>query len=122
MDEEATIRTLTAYREVMTSLIQQHRGRVVDSPGDNLLAEPPNPPLSDCASIHVFEQAPTSGAKAEGAANRHDWSQDSGQPPTRHLHATGGRQSVRLLVSPRMTSHSVRLLPASRSDYRLRCR
>ena len=38
-DEEATIRTLTSYREVMTSLIQQHRGRVVDSPGDNLLAE-----------------------------------------------------------------------------------
>ena len=38
-DEEATIRTLTAYRAVMTSLIQQHRGRVVDSPGDNLLAE-----------------------------------------------------------------------------------
>src|SRR5216683_1977263 len=38
-DEEATIRTLTAYRAVMASLIQQHRGRVVDSPGDNLLAE-----------------------------------------------------------------------------------
>src|SRR5215813_1002950 len=38
-NEEATIRTLTAYREVMTSLIQQHHGRVVDSPGDNLLAE-----------------------------------------------------------------------------------
>jgi adenylate cyclase len=38
-DEVSTVRTLTAYREVMTSLIQQHRGRVVDSPGDNLLAE-----------------------------------------------------------------------------------
>ena len=38
-DEEATIRTLTAYREVISSLIQHHRGRVVDSPGDNLLAE-----------------------------------------------------------------------------------
>src|SRR6266567_1230980 len=38
-DEVATIRTLTAYREVMATLIQQHRGRVVDSPGDNLLAE-----------------------------------------------------------------------------------
>ena len=38
-DEVATIHTLTAYREVMASLIQQHRGRVVDSPGDNLLAE-----------------------------------------------------------------------------------
>ncbi len=38
-DEVATIRTLTAYRELMASLIQQHRGRVVDTPGDNLLAE-----------------------------------------------------------------------------------
>src|SRR5919198_1805197 len=38
-DEVATIRTLTAYREVMAALIQRHRGRVVDSPGDNLLAE-----------------------------------------------------------------------------------
>ena len=38
-DEAATIGTLTAYRAVMTTLIQQHRGRVVDAPGDNLLAE-----------------------------------------------------------------------------------
>jgi TolB-like protein/class 3 adenylate cyclase/Flp pilus assembly protein TadD len=38
-DEESTVRTLTAYREIMSSLIQQYRGRVVDSPGDNLLAE-----------------------------------------------------------------------------------
>ncbi|MBI3796454.1 MAG: hypothetical protein HY268_05720, partial [Deltaproteobacteria bacterium] len=38
-DEEATIRTLTTYREVMTTRIQHQRGRVVDSPGDNLLAE-----------------------------------------------------------------------------------
>jgi len=38
-DEEATVRTLTDYRRRMASLIQQYRGRVVDSPGDNLLAE-----------------------------------------------------------------------------------
>jgi len=38
-DEEATIRTLTSYRQVMGTLIPMHRGRVVDSPGDNLLAE-----------------------------------------------------------------------------------
>jgi adenylate cyclase len=38
-DEEATIRTLTDYREAMRNLIQQHRGRVVDTTGDNLLAE-----------------------------------------------------------------------------------
>jgi len=38
-DEVSTIRTLTAYKEAMSVLIKQHRGRVVDSPGDNLLAE-----------------------------------------------------------------------------------
>jgi len=38
-DEAATVRTLEAYKQVMFSLIRQHRGRVVDSPGDNLLAE-----------------------------------------------------------------------------------
>ena len=38
-DEAATVRTLTAYREVLTTLIQQHNGKVLDSPGDNLLAE-----------------------------------------------------------------------------------
>ena len=38
-DDDATVRTLTGYREMMTSLINGKRGRVVDSPGDNLLAE-----------------------------------------------------------------------------------
>ena len=38
-DEEATVRTLTSYRNAITDLVQQIRGRVVDSPGDNILAE-----------------------------------------------------------------------------------
>jgi adenylate cyclase len=38
-DEQETVKTLTTYREIMASLIKQHRGRVVDSPGDNVLAE-----------------------------------------------------------------------------------
>ena len=38
-DEVATIRTLTTYRERMSSIIQKHGGRVVDSPDDNLLAK-----------------------------------------------------------------------------------
>jgi adenylate cyclase len=38
-NEAATVETLNAYKDIMTLLIQQHRGRVVDSPGDNLLAE-----------------------------------------------------------------------------------
>jgi TolB-like protein/class 3 adenylate cyclase len=37
--EAATVETITAYRGVMSELIKQHRGRVIDSPGDNLLAE-----------------------------------------------------------------------------------
>jgi adenylate cyclase len=38
-DEEATVRTITAYREVFATLVPQHNGRVIDSPGDNLLVE-----------------------------------------------------------------------------------
>ena len=38
-DEAATLTTLEAYKEVMFVLIKQHRGRVVASPGDNVLAE-----------------------------------------------------------------------------------
>ena len=38
-DDKGTVRTLNAYKEVMTGLIQHHHGRVVDAPGDNVLAE-----------------------------------------------------------------------------------
>jgi adenylate cyclase len=49
-DEVATLRTLEAYREEMAALVRQHRGRVVDSPGDNLLAEFPSATEAvDCA-------------------------------------------------------------------------
>jgi adenylate cyclase len=38
-DEVGTLRTLTAYRQIADPLIQQHRGRVVGSAGDSILAE-----------------------------------------------------------------------------------
>src|SRR5512139_816254 len=38
-DEKGTVRTLNAYKEVMANLIQNYHGRVVDAPGDNVLAE-----------------------------------------------------------------------------------
>jgi len=38
-DEATTVRTLETYKRVISDLIQQHRGRVVDAPGDNILAE-----------------------------------------------------------------------------------
>lgn len=41
-DEVHTIQTLKAYRQIMFDLIMQHSGRVIDSPGDNLLAEFPS--------------------------------------------------------------------------------
>ena len=41
-DEVETVSTLVSYRELITTLIKQYRGRVVDSPGDNILAEFPS--------------------------------------------------------------------------------
>ena len=39
-DNEAhTIQTLKTYHQIMADLITRHSGRVVDNPGDNLLAE-----------------------------------------------------------------------------------
>ena len=40
-DEAGTVRTLTAYRNEITGLVSDHRGRVVDAPGDNVLPEFP---------------------------------------------------------------------------------
>ena len=38
-DEEAAVSTLPGRRKMTAFLIEQHKGRVVDSLGDNLLAE-----------------------------------------------------------------------------------
>ncbi len=38
-DEEATLRTLTAYRQVVDTAIEQYRGRIVGTAGDSVLAE-----------------------------------------------------------------------------------
>ena len=38
-DKERTVKDLNACRKIITKCIDGHRGRVVDSPGDNVLAE-----------------------------------------------------------------------------------
>ena len=38
-DEEWTLRTLNSYKGLIWNLVGEHRGRVVASPGDNVLAE-----------------------------------------------------------------------------------
>jgi class 3 adenylate cyclase/protein-S-isoprenylcysteine O-methyltransferase Ste14 len=62
-DEVATVRTLQVHREHIAGLVRQHRGRVVDSPGDNLLAEFPS--ALDAARCAVEIQ------RAVGARNAH---------------------------------------------------
>ncbi len=38
-DEEGTLRTLSAYREVIDGLVAEHRGRIFGSAGDSVIAE-----------------------------------------------------------------------------------
>jgi len=37
-DKAATLKTLESYKQIISGLVRQHRGRVMDSPGDNLLS------------------------------------------------------------------------------------
>ena len=53
LDEAATVRTVNAYREQMAVLIRQYRGRVVDSRGDNLLAEFPSALDAVCCAVET---------------------------------------------------------------------
>jgi TolB-like protein/class 3 adenylate cyclase len=39
VDEEGTVKALNDCREIIARCVHDHRGRVVDSPGDNVLAE-----------------------------------------------------------------------------------
>jgi class 3 adenylate cyclase len=67
-DEEATVRTLTGHRELMAGLIAEHRGRVVDAPGDNLLAEFAS--AVDALAAAVAVQQGLAGRNAALAAHR----------------------------------------------------
>jgi adenylate cyclase len=54
-NDVATVETLTAYREVLTQLIGEQRGRVVDAPGDELLAEFPSVVDAVRSSVSIQE-------------------------------------------------------------------
>ncbi len=62
-DEVATVRTLNEYRERMTELVREHRGRVVDFTGDKLLAEFPT--ALDAARCTLAIQAALDERNAE---------------------------------------------------------
>jgi adenylate cyclase len=67
-NEEATIQTLNAYRNSMSTLVQQHRGRVVDTTGDNLMAEFPS--VVDAVKCAVETQKEMSERNADLPENR----------------------------------------------------
>jgi DNA-binding LytR/AlgR family response regulator len=52
-DEVTTLRTLTARRDEVERLVRAHRGRVVDAPGDNLLAEFAGPTDAVCCALAI---------------------------------------------------------------------
>lgn len=67
-DEESTILTLTDYRSTITKLTQQYRGRVVDAPGDNILAAFPS--VVDSVNCAVEIQRELVERNAELSENR----------------------------------------------------
>src|ERR1700756_3520159 len=67
-DEEATLRTLSSHRTLIDSLIAQHRGRVVGSAGDSVLAEFAS--VVDAVQCAVVIQATLKAENASLPANR----------------------------------------------------
>ena len=54
-DDESTVALLRRYRELMAESIVRHGGRVVDAPGDNLLAEFPSVVQAVRCAVEVQE-------------------------------------------------------------------
>jgi adenylate cyclase len=67
-DEAATVTTLESHKQAFSDLIKQHRGRVVDSPGDNLLAEFAS--VVDAVQCSVAVQKELQARNAELPENR----------------------------------------------------
>jgi adenylate cyclase len=67
-DEEATVKTLKQHRITISGLVSEHRGRVVDSPGDNILAEFGS--VVDAVKCAVKIQETLKGKNAELPENR----------------------------------------------------
>ena len=62
-DEVHTIHTLKAYRSLMSDLVNQHSGRVVDNPGDNLLAEFPSAMAAVECAVEIQKKLRKENAK-----------------------------------------------------------
>ena len=61
-DEALTVKTLTRYRKLFAGCIQEHGGRVVNAPGDSILAEFPS--VVDAVNCAAVVQAQLAAANA----------------------------------------------------------
>ncbi|MCI0636427.1 MAG: hypothetical protein L0206_21295, partial [Actinobacteria bacterium] len=81
-DDEGTVRTLSAHRRTIERLVETFRGRVVDAPGDNLLAEFPSAIASVRCSLEIQRARTTHSkgiaacASASGSIWATSWSRD----------------------------------------------
>jgi adenylate cyclase len=67
-DKAETVKTLNTYKEIISTRIKQHRDRVVDSPGDNVLAEFAS--VVDAVQCGVAVQKELQPCSAERSENR----------------------------------------------------
>ena len=79
-DDEGTVRTLMAYREVMSSLIRQHRGRVVDPRG-----------TTSWPSLPVWWMLSSVRSPSSGALSPEPGVASPPQDGISHRHQPGGR-------------------------------
>jgi len=73
-DEAATVKTLEAYKQIISDLVKQHQGGVVGSPGDNLLEEFAS--VVDAVHCVVATQKELQARSAELPENRNDSQND----------------------------------------------
>jgi adenylate cyclase len=73
-DEALTIVTLAESKELMANLIKQYRGRVVDAPGDNLLAEFGSVVDATECAVNIQQELNAKNARRRGRRSRpHIW-------------------------------------------------
>src|SRR5712692_3072430 len=87
-NEEATLRTLSSYRKLIDSLIEQHHGRFVNSAGDSVLAEF----ASVVNAVQCAVEIQTT-LKAENANLPPDRRMESGFGATRGVVRVDGKQT-----------------------------
>ncbi len=70
-DEEETLKTLRAYREVINGLVGEHDGRVFAGGGDSVMAEFPSPVLAVRCAVRIQEELERRNAGLPEARRMH---------------------------------------------------